>query len=309
MKGQKKMKKLLSLMLCLIMTLAMTNISFAYKVPTQYSSQRYSLDIPEDATVIEITEDNFDEFFEDVEVTQESERECGYSNNSTKTANIICHANIPQHIHGLFSRNSQEGALLGYGMYNEVLEYWLIEVLTGPALSSWLVGAMYDEINNILYCFDSFYVNIKTVDSVTITKYKQTSFGMIEKFNITHMTAKLKKFPYVTVTYNGEMIMFDQKPVIEEGRTLVPLRAIFEKLGAEIDWNGETSTVTATKDGTTISLTINNTTATKNGEAISLDVPAKIINGRTLVPVRFISDCFGVNVEWDGNARRVILTK
>ncbi len=53
----------------------------------------------------------------------------------------------------------------------------------------------------------------------------------------------------------------------------------------------------------------NNTKAAKNCEAISLDVPAKIINGRTLVPVRFISDCFGVKVDWDGNARRVILTK
>lgn len=120
---------------------------------------------------------------------------------------------------------------------------------------------------------------------------------------------KLKNGVIPTVFYNGEKIKFDQIPVIEEGRTLVPLRAIFEKIGATVDWNGDTQTVVATKDDVTVSLTIDNTTATKNGEAINLDVPAKIIGGRTLVPVRFISDCFGVDVQWDGIMQRVSLTK
>ncbi len=53
---------------------------------------------------------------------------------------------------------------------------------------------------------------------------------------------------------------------------------------------------------------LNNTTAYKNGETVTLDVPAKIINGRTLVPVRFIADCFGVEVNWDGVMQRVSLT-
>ncbi len=121
--------------------------------------------------------------------------------------------------------------------------------------------------------------------------------------------AMLKKPAVLTVTYNGEKIYFDQLPVIENGRTLVPLRAIFETLGATVDWNGDTRTVTATKDDVSISLTIDNTTATKNGEAIQLDVPAKIVNGRTLVPVRFIADCFGVKVDWNGDLQKVILTK
>lgn len=119
---------------------------------------------------------------------------------------------------------------------------------------------------------------------------------------------KLKKPALITVVYNGKKIQFDQFPIIEDGRTLVPLRAIFETLGAEVDWNGDTQTITAKKDNTEISLTINNTTASKNGESISLDVPAKIINDRTLVPVRFVADCFGVSVDWDGDMQRVILT-
>ena len=112
----------------------------------------------------------------------------------------------------------------------------------------------------------------------------------------------------ISVLYDGKRIGFDQLPVIENGRTLVPLRAIFEKIGATVEWDGDTQTVTATKGDVTVSLTINNTTATKNGQAITLDVPAKIINGRTLVPVRFVSDCFGVGVDWNGDIQSVILT-
>ena len=296
------MKKLLSLMLCLILTLAMTNISFAEQ------ASQYLLQIPVDAKVVVVSEDNFDDFFEDVEVINEYETDLSHTYIPTKSANILCLAEVPQHL-GIFSYDWREGIFTGFGIYNYASEFWMIQVANAPELDGWQIGALYDSINNTLYCFDSLILRFETVDNVRMLKYEQLSGGVVNSFKITAMTAKIKKLPFVTVTYNGEMIMFDQKPVIEEGRTLVPLRAIFEKLGAEIDWNGETSTVTATKDGTTISLTINNTTATKNGEAISLDVPAKIINGRTLVPVRFISDCFGVNVEWDGNARRVILTK
>lgn len=119
---------------------------------------------------------------------------------------------------------------------------------------------------------------------------------------------KLKRGIIPSVSYNGEKITFDQIPVIENGRTLVPLRAIFEKIGTEVTWNGDTQTVTAKSGDTEISLTINNTTAYKNGEFVTLDVPAKIINGRTLVPVRFIADCFGVEVNWDGVMQRVSLT-
>lgn len=119
---------------------------------------------------------------------------------------------------------------------------------------------------------------------------------------------KLKKGVIPTVSYNGEKILFDQIPVIENGRTLVPLRAIFEKIGASVGWDEATNTVTAEKDGIKVELTIDNVNAKKNAENVTLDVPAKLINGRTMVPVRFVSDCFGVSVEWDDALQRVILT-
>lgn len=112
----------------------------------------------------------------------------------------------------------------------------------------------------------------------------------------------------ISVTLNGDIISFDQPPVIENGRTLVPLRAIFEALEAQVEWDGGSKTITASKNGVNISLKIDNPDAVKNGQTITLDVPAKIINGRTLVPVRFVSDCFGVGVSWDESIRRVVLT-
>ncbi len=119
---------------------------------------------------------------------------------------------------------------------------------------------------------------------------------------------RLKKPALTTVYLDGKKIGFDQTPVIEEGRTLVPLRAIFEAFGAEVGWDGATQTVSATKGSTSVELTINSTVAKKNGAELTLDVPAKIINGRTMVPVRFISDCFGIGVEWDDTMSRVLLT-
>ena len=113
----------------------------------------------------------------------------------------------------------------------------------------------------------------------------------------------------ITVTLNGTEIVFaDQAPTIVDGRTLVPLRAIFEALGASVNWNGETRTVTSAKGDTAISLTIDTPTLIVNGEAKTLDVPAMIINGRTMVPARAVAEAYGVEVAWDGETRTVILT-
>jgi len=131
--------------------------------------------------------------------------------------------------------------------------------------------------------------------------------GSFSTDNVYHVI-KLKQGIIPTVFYNGEKIRFDQIPVIEEGRTLVPLRAIFEKLGAEVSWNGDTRTVKAVKGDIQVELTVDDVKAKKNGEIVELDVPAKIVGGRTLVPVRFVSDCFDVHVDWDETMKQVVLT-
>lgn len=109
-----------------------------------------------------------------------------------------------------------------------------------------------------------------------------------------------------TVFLDGKQLSFDVPPTLDNGRTLVPLRGIFEALGAEVQWDGATQTVTATKGNTTIKLTVGGQ-AYKNGQPITLDVPAKIINGRTLVPLRFVSEALGASVKWDGSTQTITI--
>lgn len=107
------------------------------------------------------------------------------------------------------------------------------------------------------------------------------------------------------VYLDGNMLAFDVPPVIEEGRTLVPLRAIFEALGAEVTWDGDTRTVTAQKEQVKIQLQIGSNTACINNQPVELDVPARIVNDRTLVPLRFVGEALGAEVDWDGATRTV----
>ena len=113
----------------------------------------------------------------------------------------------------------------------------------------------------------------------------------------------------VSVYLNGSEMSFEVPPVIKDGRTFVPMRAIFEALGATIDWNPDTQTVTSTLNETTISMTVGENKMYKNGEEIELDVPSYIDNSRTLVPVRAISEAFDCTVDWDGDTKTVTITE
>lgn len=107
------------------------------------------------------------------------------------------------------------------------------------------------------------------------------------------------------VFVDGELLHFDVRPQIQNGRTLVPMRMIFESLGADVSWEPKTRTAVAVKDGVTIRLPIDSKTVTRNGQTITLDVPAKIVDTRTMVPARFVSEAFGDKVEWDDRKYQV----
>lgn len=109
----------------------------------------------------------------------------------------------------------------------------------------------------------------------------------------------------ISIDVNGNVLLFDQAPVIENGRTLVPARAILESLGASVSWDAGTKTVTATKGSTQVSMKIGAPSMSVNGSVQALEAPAKIINNRTVVPVRAISEAFGCEVTWDGNIRHI----
>lgn len=113
-----------------------------------------------------------------------------------------------------------------------------------------------------------------------------------------------------TVTLDGQQMSFTTTPVIDNGTTLVPLRAIFEAMGATVNWDQSTQTATAIKNNTTVVLKIGSTTPTINGKVQNLQVPAKIINGSTLAPLRFVGEAFGGSVAWNQASQAItILSK
>ena len=111
----------------------------------------------------------------------------------------------------------------------------------------------------------------------------------------------------ITIYVNEEMLQCNAAPYIENGRTMVPMRKIFEALGAKVDWEGTTHTITATKDNIEIILQINNLKMKNNGVDENLDVAPIIVGGITFVPVRAVSQSLKANVEWLGHNQSVYI--
>lgn len=110
----------------------------------------------------------------------------------------------------------------------------------------------------------------------------------------------------ITVMVNNAIIGFDVEPYIDKNdRLMVPYRAIGEALGAEVAWDESARSVRLTQKGKTVSLRIGETKALVNGEEKPMDTAAVIINNRTMVPLRFVSEFLGANVDWNGDNRTV----
>ncbi len=113
----------------------------------------------------------------------------------------------------------------------------------------------------------------------------------------------------IMVYIDGTRVSFDVAPQIVNDRTVVPMRAIFEALGAEVDWAQETKTITSTAGDVKIIMQIDNKVMTVNDEEVELDAAPFVAEGnRTLVPVRAISEAFNCEVSWDGDIKLVDIT-
>jgi hypothetical protein len=112
----------------------------------------------------------------------------------------------------------------------------------------------------------------------------------------------------VRVVVDGTAIAFDQPPVTIGGRVLIPLRGVFERLGAVVQWNPASNSVLATRGTSQIQLTIGSRAAFVNGRQVLLDVPPMVVGGRTLVPLRFVSEAMGASVDWEPSTRTVFIT-
>lgn len=98
-------------------------------------------------------------------------------------------------------------------------------------------------------------------------------------------------------------------PMAIDGRTLVPIRAVIEAFGGNAAWNGDTQTVTLTMDGDTVILVIDSTVAYLNSDRHVLDVAPRAVNGRTMLPLRFIAESFNLGVAWDGDTQTVFVVR
>ncbi len=132
-----------------------------------------------------------------------------------------------------------------------------------------------------------------------------------ETINNTSIEIKLQ-LENSTITVNGKKKEIDSgngtAPVIQDNRTFIPVRTVIEAMGGAVEWEADTQTAILAKDDTIIILQIGNKTAFVNENKITLDTEPRVINGRTMLPIRFIAENFGFNVDWNNSTQTIIIT-
>lgn len=150
------------------------------------------------------------------------------------------------------------------------------------------------------------------MQDVTSGKYDDISQSYNKEFDesVTNTETPTYSQPDgITVILNGKQLEFDVEPTLINSRTMVPMRVIFEALGANVDWDGTTQTAIGVTKNTTIKITIGKDYLLKNDNIVVLDSPAVVISGRTLVPVRAIAESLDCKVEWYGETQVVEILK
>lgn len=111
--------------------------------------------------------------------------------------------------------------------------------------------------------------------------------------------------PTTTIYVDDHPLQLVAQPLLLDGTTLVPMRQLFEAQGARLSWDGSSKTVRATKNETVLIYRIGELAATLNGNTLSLNVPGQIVEGNTMVPLRFVSEALGSTVKWDALTRTI----
>ena len=120
------------------------------------------------------------------------------------------------------------------------------------------------------------------------------------------MTTAVSAAEGVNVTVNG--VAVDTQGVIVDGRTMVPVRGVFEQIGYTVEWDANTKTATLTKGSDTVEMTQGKMYFTYNGTQITPDVPQQIINGSFMLPLRAVGEAINADVEWDADTKTASLT-
>ncbi len=177
-----------------------------------------------------------------------------------------------------------------YGSDYETVDYFVDDV--------WVGGS-----NQVPYSCDidfSKYAPGKHVFRYNVTSSDGKLYSKSVEFNV---------LENIKISVDGNYLQgLDQPPVAINGRTVVPVRALYEALGATVNWDGTTQTVTATKDGETVQMRIGSKNIYKNGSLYTTtDVSPKAINGRTLIPARIAAELFSRNVNWIQETQTVVI--
>ena len=164
----------------------------------------------------------------------------------------------------------------------------------------YVVNCVYEYNDNIIIdLFKKTYDNGAPAQTTSIIRLT------VQKDEIYDRLDEMKNSPYVVL--NNKILGFDVPPVIEDGSTLVPMRFLFEQMGADVEWDGKTKTATATLGDKEITFSIDNVNARINNKPAKMDVPARLINDKTMVPLRFLSENMGYDVDWDADSRTAIV--
>jgi hypothetical protein len=117
----------------------------------------------------------------------------------------------------------------------------------------------------------------------------------------------IKPTPPTRITVNGKEVAFDQRPVFANATVLVPVRFVMESLGANVQWHPKTRTVTARRGKYDLALRIGQQYNRANGKQVYVYTPPRIVNGRTLVPLRFVTEALGGTVNWDARTETIAI--
>lgn len=132
---------------------------------------------------------------------------------------------------------------------------------------------------------------------------KKVLFILLMAMGIAFTSLAVYASDEIRVAFDCRYMDFDVQPQMIQDRVMVPLRGIFEKLGATVDWNENDQTINVSKNDTHVSLQMDQTKATINGNSYDLDVPPTLVDGRTLVPIRFVSEGLGAIVSWNESSK------
>lgn len=152
------------------------------------------------------------------------------------------------------------------------------------------------------------------IDDLRLYNYVLSSDEIAALANSGSYTHKiLLQLLSTTMTVDGQQMPVDPSssavyPYTDEGRTMVPIRAIVESMGGTVNWDDNDQRIDISLKSNTLQLWVNKLTATVNGQPVALDVSPKTVDGRTMVPLRFVAENLGAKVAWDGNTQEITLS-